>query len=496
MICDGEGPTGIAGIMGGGASEVHVGTTNVLLEIANFVPATIRRTTSALKLRTEASLRFEKGIGPEVPKFAQHRALHLLQQVAGGTIAAGLVDVYPDPRPLAAVEVTAARMEQVLGIAVPETEVRRILEALGFAVTFAAGAYTVTPPYWRPDILVHDDVVEEVGRIYGYNRIPPTMLRGTLPPPEIRPVEDLRERLRDIAVGLGFYEVINYSLVDERVLNPVVDGTDDLRNKPVKAVNPVASRHSLLRTSLRGSVLQSYSANRRGHPGALRIFETAVEYLPTEADLPHERPVFTAVLGGAREDRWTRTAAGDLDFYDASGVVEAALESLGVEFALARTEEYGLLPGHTAVIESAKEQVGIVAQVHPAAAAAFDIDAPVYLVEFWLEDLARVLPERPAYSPPSRHPVARLDIALLVDIDAPASAVLRLVRSHRARDIRVDADIFDDYRGAGLPEGKRSLALELRLQSDERTLTDADVAKVRDALLGRLERELGATLRA
>lgn len=496
MICDAEGPTGLAGIMGGGASEVHAGTTNVLLEIANFTPATIRRTTAALKLRTEASLRFEKGIGPETPAHTQHRALHLIEQIAGGTVAAGLIDVYPSPLPLPSVGVSNARVEKVLGITVPEAEVRRILEALGFTVAVQPEGYTVTPPYWRPDVLIHDDVIEEIGRIYGYDRIPPTMLRGTLPAPEPRPVEDLRERIRDIAVGLGFYEVINYSLVDERILNPVVDGTDELRNRPMKAVNPVASQHRMLRTSLRGSVLQSFAANLRRHQGALRLFEAGVEYLPTEADLPHERPVICAVLGGSREDRWARASGDALDFYDASGALGAILDSLGVEFALSRTEEFGFLAGHTATIQSGKQALGLVGQVHPGTAAGFDIDEPVFLLEMWLEDLARVIPDRPAYTPPSRHPIARIDVALLIDIDAPAAEVLRLVRSHRARDIRVDADIFDDYRGPGLPEGKRSLAIELRLQSDDRTLTDADIAKVRNALLGRLERELGAILRA
>ena len=495
VICDAEGPVGIAGIMGGGNSEVNENTRTVLLEVANFKPGSIRRTSMQLKLRTEASARFEKGIGAETPLFAQQRALHLFEQITGGRVAKGIVDVYPTKQEIPTITVTEARIEQVLGIAIPAPEIIRILEALGFTVEHSGGAFRVRPPYWRPDVEIPDDVIEDIARIHGYEDLPATNLRGSLPPVEPNPVRDLRERVRDLAASLGYQEIISYTLTDLEHLSRVVDPEDERRNKPLSVVNPVAARHQYLRTTLRSSLLEAYASNRRQVEGPLRLFEVGFEYLPVEADLPHERPVLCAVVGGARLDRWGRSTGEQLDFYDAKGAVEALLDRLGLEGSYAPASPFGFLAGHTAEISIGAEPVGLVGQVHPDTAAKFDIDEPVFLFELWIEDLVRLLPERPAYEPPSRFPGVRQDLALVVDADLPAARVLQVVRSHRSGTVRVSGDIFDDYRGPGVPEGKKSLALALRYQASDRTLTDADVEKVKTGLLKRLEKEVGAQLR-
>jgi phenylalanyl-tRNA synthetase beta chain len=495
MVCDGEGPVGIGGIMGGGNSEVSDSTRTVLLEVANFKPGSIRRTSSKLKLRTEASARFEKGIGPDLAVYAQHRALHLFEQCTGGRIARGLIDVYPtrlDPSP---VRLPAARIEQVLGMTIPAADVERILSSLGFAVESDGDAYVATPPFWRPDVEIADDLIEEIGRIYGYDQLPATMLRGQLPAVQPRPVPTLRERLRDLMAGLGFQEILTYSLTDEGTLARVVDPADNERRSPLKVVNPVASQHNTLRTSVRGSVLQTASANRHAADGPLRLFEIGFEYIPTEADLPRERPVLCGVLMGPRETRWGRASTDRLDFFDAKGAVEAALADLGASAEYRPTTAFGLLPGHTAEVIAGGDILGIIAQVHPQTAASFDIDEPVFLVELSLEDLVRHLPERPAYTPPSRYPEVRHDIAVLVDADLPAGRLLQLIRAHRSGSVRIAADVFDEYRGQGVPEGKKSLAVSLRYQAPDRTLTDEDVARIEQGLLTRLQKELGATLR-
>ncbi|MCC7362982.1 MAG: phenylalanine--tRNA ligase subunit beta [Dehalococcoidia bacterium] len=516
VICDGDTPVAIAGVMGGGNSEVNANTKTVLLEVANFYPGSIRRTSTLLKLRTEASARFEKGIGPDMAEFAQHRALHLFEQLTGGTVRAGIVDVYPGKQPPRTITLPASRIEQVLGIAIPADEVRSILAALGFTVRYDEKAaielslrrsrldsdsdvdvtsFEVQPPYWRPDVEVPDDLVEDLGRIYGYDKLPATTLRGSLPPVEPRPVPELRERVRDLAAALGFQETISYTLTDEARLARVVDPADNRRRNPLGVMNPVAARHQFLRTSLRASVLETYANNRRHVDGALRLYEVAFEYLPVEADLPHERVVLCAALGGTREGRWARATGERLDFYDAKGAVEAILDQLGVVATFKPVASFGLLPGHTAEVYAGKEPVGIVAQVHPDTAAQFDIDEPVFLCELWVENLVRTLPERPAYTPPSRFPEVRLDVALLVDAETPAGRVLEIVRSHKSGSVRLNADIFDDYRGPGVPAGKKSLAVSLRYQAADRTLTDSDVEKVQGGLLKRLEKEVGAALR-
>ena len=416
LVCDGEGPVGIAGVMGGGNSEVSESTHTILLEVANFQAGSIRRTSTHLKLRSEASLRFEKGLGPEMAEFAARRALHLFATVCGGRPAAGMVDVYPGQTPQRTVVVTAARIEQVLGIPVPVEEVRRILTDLGFVCHFVPpGKFSVQPPYWRPDIEIPDDVIEDIGRIYGYDKLPATMLRGQLPAIEPNPVIDLRERLRDLTVAHGFQEVITYTLTSLPKIEATVSPDDVVRRNPLSVVNPVAAQHTYLRTSLRPSLLETFAANRRVAETALRLFEVGAEYLPREGDLPHERPVVCALLGGPRENRWGRAGEGRLDFFDAKGVVEGVSEACRIPVKFAPAAVFGMLEGHTAAVMAGGTRVGVVGQVHPDTAAAFDIDEPVFLAEFWVEELAQHVPERPAYQAPSRFPEVRKDIALLVD---------------------------------------------------------------------------------
>lgn len=496
MICDGDGPVAVAGIMGGGNSEVSEATSTVLLEVANFHPGSIRRTSTQLKLRSEASLRFEKGIGPDLAPYAQARALHLLQQVAGGHPAAGLVDVFPTPLPSPRITLPAARIEQVLGIPIERAEVRRILVALGFDVHENGDAFEVTPPFWRSDVALPDDLVEELIRVHGYERLPTTVLRGALPEAPPRPLEVVRERVRSLAAGLGFQEVVSYTLTSAEALGRVVASDDEDRSQPLAATNPVASQHTYLRTSLRGSLLTTYAANRHHEDAAMRLFEIGVEYLPTEGDLPHERPVLCAVIGGQRLERWLRPGPERLDFFDAKGAVEALFDGLGLAVAFAPEERYALLSGHTATVSAGDEAVGVVAQVHPDVAATFDIEEPVFLIELWFEPLTRAMPERPDYAPPSRYPEARRDLALLVPSATPASALLQVIRSHRSRGVRISADVFDEYRGEGVPAGRKSLALAVRFRADDRTLSERDVVRIEQGLLRRLEQDLGATLRA
>lgn len=494
LICDAERPLGIAGVMGGAESEVTPETRTIVLEVANFQPGSIRRTSTRLKLRTEASARFEKGIGPEMAPYAQSRALHLFQEICGGRIATGTFDLYPSPHQSRPIELPSSRIVQVLGFDIPDAEVRRILDALGFRceTRTAPARYVVTPPFWRTDISAPDDIIEEVARIYGYDKLPATTLRGALPEPTVDPVRQLRIRLADAFAAVGFHEVITYSLTDADELRRTVSPDDARRSRPLAVVNPVAAQHTYLRTTLRGALLRMYARNRPQQQGPLCLFEVGVEFLPNEADLPDERPVLVAIAGGLRTNRWGDPGDERFDFFDLKGAVETVLESLWVQAEFQPREEFGLIPGHTAAVLVGDTQVGVLGQVHPDVAAAFDIDEPVFLFEVGLRELAAQLPERPPYEPLPRFPPVRLDLALVVDVNLPAATLLRAVRSHRSGAVRIDADIFDDYRGAGLPPGKKSIALHLRLHAPDRTLTDAEARAVVDGLLARLKREFDA----
>ena len=270
---------------------------------------------------------------------------------------------------------------------------------------------------------------------------------------------------------------------------------DHARSAPLSVVNPVAAQHTYLRTSVRPSVLETYANNRHQVDGPLRVFEIGFEYLPVEADLPHERTVLCAALGGTRETRWPGAGQDRLDFFDAKGAVESILSGVGVRATFAPMVEFGLLEGHAAAVRVGKDAVGVLGQVHPENAALFDIEEPVFLLELWVEDLVRHLPERPEYQPASKFPEVRQDLALVVDNGVTAGRILEIARSHRSGAIRLRADVFDEYRGKGVPEGKKSLALRLRFQASDRTLTDADVAKVQQGLVTRLAKELGAEVR-
>ena len=304
---------------------------------------------------------------------------------------------------------------------------------------------------------IPDDVIEDIGRIYGYDNLPSTALRGSLPVMEQDPLVTLRERLRDLAVAAGFQEVITYTLNDGSSALAVVDPADTTRTAPLSVVNPVGAQYKYLRTSLRASLLSTYAANRGQSESALRLFEIGFEYLPTEADLPHERPVLCAVLGGSREGRWPRTTSDHLDFFDGKGALESILRGVGVDPSAEAASHFGFLEGHTADILVGRERVGVLGQVHPDVAARFHLHEPVFIAELWPEDLVRAVPERPNYVPPSRYPDVRQDIALLLDTAVPAGKVLR--------------------------------------QSPDRTLTDEDVARIQAGLVTRLQKELGATLR-
>jgi phenylalanyl-tRNA synthetase beta chain len=260
-------------------------------------------------------------------------------------------------------------------------------------------------------------------------------------------------------------------------------------------VNPVAAQHTYLRTSLRASLLQAYAHNRRHDDGLLQLFEIGFEYLPVEAELPVERTVFCALAGGHWPNRSGLAGPERLDFFDAKSIAAQILDGLGIGAEYAPSEQHGLLAGHTARVTADGHDLGIVGQVHPTLADEFDVEEPVFLVEFSIADLAAAAPARPNYSPPGRFPDVRQDLALLVDAATPAGHVLGLVHSHRTGDVSIEARVFDDYRGEGIPPGLKSLALALSFRAAGRTLTDADVARVQQGLLKRLERELGARVR-
>ncbi|MSP22435.1 MAG: phenylalanine--tRNA ligase subunit beta [Dehalococcoidia bacterium] len=497
-------PIALAGVMGGAATQVTEATTRVILESAAFDGSSIRRTSTRLHLRSESSARFERGLSPELPLQASRRATKLLVEIGGGTARRGRVDVYPKRWHARAVEVTRKRLDTVIGYKVADREVRAILDALGFEVervgSAASGTYIVTPPWWRTDILIPDDVVEEVVRIAGYDRLTSTGVSGRVPTREPHPLEDLRERLRDALVRAGLQETMSYSLTTDAVLRRVIPTEDLVIIAPLRLRNTLSADREVMRPTLRHSILETVDRNIRAGADSIVIFEIARAYLPrhdsgpdTAPDaLPEEREYVVGALSGVELDRWGRLGDRGLDFFDAKGALESALDELGVTANYTAATEFALLDGRTATLGVGGDRIGVLGEVHPETLAQFGIEQPVVLFEV---DVAALLPhalKRRAITSVSRFPAVEQDLALVVDEAVPAGRVQAILEGSNLVE---SALVFDVFRGDQLGVGKKSLAFSIRYQAADRTLTTEDANKEQARLVRRLQHELGAEQR-
>ncbi len=492
LITDPSGPIAVAGVMGGLDTEVTDSTKTILLEVANFDPVSIRRTAMKLKLSSEASRRFAWGIAPALAPMASKRATKFLVELADGKAARGMVDAFPvQPEP-ATVHVPRKRIPQVLGIDPPEEQVTSSLTSLGFDVTAGNEAFTVTVPYWRRDVSCPDDVVEEVARIIGYERIPAEPLAGRVPPRVPQPVRELRERTRDILVGAGMQEVITYPLTSMEVLQKVVAPESLSETPPLAVINPLNVGQERMRTSLRASALECLAKNLRVAREHLALFEVARVYPPGKGALPQENEHVVGVVTGARIDRWERPTAELVDFFDVKGYVMRLFESLSVEATIVAEDDYGLLSGRSAALFVGGDRVGSVGQVHPETARSFGLDQQAHLFEVQLEVLLPHVPPVTRYEPVSKYPAVEEDFALVMARGQDSESVVQAIRSH---PLVVSARVFDEYAGEQVSEGKKSLAVAVSFQAQDRTLTDRDVAKAREKIIARLANTLGAELR-
>ena len=515
-IADAHDAVGLAGVMGGAESEIHEGTVTVLLESANFNAINTRRTRSALGINTGASYRFERGIRAELAPLALRRATQLILQICGGQAAKGIIDLYPGRTEPPTVQISSARIKQVIGAEFDMAKVADILSSLGFERTnepqgeldLAKAASDpptrdqdsilwMKPPYWRSDISFEDDLVEEVARSVGYDSIPTTMLSASIPHHEPQPMRALRERLRDTLAAAGMQETISYPLTSLESLGKV--DASFLGISPLKIANPMSSELGYLRTSLRGSVLQTLSSNRRTSPGnGIKLFEIGRVYLPgekdEEADLPDEKEMLVGVLSGPRHQLSWLGPEADMDFFDAKGVLESAFTGIGVDAGFEPSTDPVLHPGRTAQIVSGGKPIGIIGEVHPRILERFDLEgSPVALFEVDLQLLHQVAPEAPRrYQGTSQYPESHRDLALIVDGDVPSAEIRAIIEQHK---LVIGTTPFDVYSGEGIAQGKKSLAYRILFQSPSATLTAEQVNRAQQDILRRLQRELSAELR-
>lgn len=500
LITDGAGPIAVAGVMGGEESEVSEETTQVLLESANFDYLNVRRTSRELGLTTESGQRFGRRVDPELTAKAAARAAYLMADLAGGAVAPALGDLYPGREPERTVAFDPCYARRILGVEIPEDEILRIFRSLEFGVeeTGKDDEMSVVVPSHRRDVTDPIDLVEEIGRIWGYDRLPTSLLRDELPPQRVNVRLEGAERVRDILTGCGLEEVITYSLTnleDEGKLHPgepVPDPGEYLRVR-----NPVSSGQDVLRQTLLPSLLHTARRNLR-FVDRVTIFEIGRIYVPVEGQvLPHEPRRLAMLMTGPRDQRsWLEHQdRAWMDFFDMKGVVETLLSRLGLEEAFEPGEHDAFHPGRCASVEAGGRKVGWMGEVHPLVREAFQLpEQPVCGLSFDLDALLAKWGSPRRMKPLSSHPAVYEDLAIVVDQAVPAARVRHVIERSGAPLVR-SAVLFDVYRGAQVGTGKKSLAYRLTYQAEDRTLTDEVVADVRNRIVRELERELDATLR-
>ncbi len=491
VIADQSVPVAIAGVMGGADSEVTEATTSVLLESANFNQVSIRRTSSGLKLRSEASMRFERGLAPELTVPALRRATQLMLQIAGGTAAVGFADAYPEPSQARVVRLRTSSVERLLGLDVGQDKIISVLTSLAFDCAAAGAEETaVTVPYWRLDVREPADLAEEVARIMGYDAIPTTMLSSELPRQLPETGLAFREQLRDLMVAAGLQEIITYSLTSQAKLARAASAE---AAHAIRVANPLSTELEYMRTSLRPGLLSILAANQKYEDGGIRLFEIGRVFLGRGNDLPEEREVLAGVISGPRGALSWLGEKGQSDFFDAKGTVEAVLARLGIEAEYQAGGEEKLLPGRSARVLVGQTVVGLIGELHPGVAESFDLlPQPVAIFELDVERLASSVSEKRGFRPLSRFPRSVRDIAVLVDVQVPASKMLEIVRGV---PLVSHVYLFDLYSGKQVPAGKKSVAFRVACQSDARTLTEEELEAAENQILSRLAKETGAARR-
>ncbi len=495
VIADAARAVAIAGVMGGANSEVTEDTTSILLEAASFNPTSIHYTGRQLVLPSEACMRFERGIRPELTIPALKRATQLMVELSGGKAAKGVADVYPGKREPEQIKLSTDAVKRHLGVEFSLEQITSALTLLGFDCQPAAAAseVLVTAPYWRSDISQAVDLIEEVARIIGYDKIPTTMLSQAIPSQNPAPILSLERKIRDRLVGYGFQEVITYSLSSLEALNKLMPKTHSTEPAPIRLANPMTAEQEYLRPTLQANLLAGLMTNRRHEEGGIRIFELGKIYLPRKNDLPSESKVLCGLLSGARREISWQGDGGLIDFFDAKGVVEDLLNQLGVDISFEKSEDESLHPAKQAAITVGGKRVGLVGELHPKAAEAFDISETVHLFEINVTDLVPFTTGHKMFQSIPRFPATVRDIALIVDTSVSHQQVIDIIKAVKLVN---QIAIFDVYSGKQVPPGKKSLAYRITYQSPGRTLTDDEVNKIQEQILKKLSQQLGATLRA
>jgi phenylalanyl-tRNA synthetase beta chain len=499
VIADAERPVALAGIKGGEDSGITEKTADVLLEAAYFAPAQVRATSKALGLSTEASYRFERGTDPEIVARASDRAAALIAEIAGGEVLGGLVDAFPTKAARDWIEFRRSRYTVVTGLQIELGDAERILRSLGFTIEaeIENDRLRAMAPSWRVDVSIEEDLIEEVARIAGYDKLKNT-LPGSAGAGAYLPGEDARRATRQILTALGYNEAVSFSFVN--------GGTDEMlsavgEDARLALLNPIDETQAHMRVTLLGGLLDALERNFNYGARNVRLFEIGKCFMDDLGERPLETERLGIVATGARnEDDWQAATSsngdGRIDFYDVKGVIESVAEAMGLpalEFEPDKTCDF-LHPGRKAEIWLGDEVIGVIGQLHPRLADRYKFKQPVYVADLNLRIMLLADRAKVRYHPLPKFQTVVRDLALLIDTGVQFADIERAIEGIKIPEL-IGVKLFDIYAGKELPAGKHSIALSLRYRAANRMLTAEEVNAAHDRVIGVLKREFGAEVR-
>ncbi|WP_028128436.1 phenylalanine--tRNA ligase subunit beta [Selenomonas sp. AE3005] len=499
VIADSEKPAGLAGVMGGLESEVTEKTTTIVLEAASFNGASIRRTSRACGLHSEASGRFERGVDVTAIPRALDRACQLLQDMGACTVTQGMVDVYPTPKAQTEISYTAEQINARLGTQLPAEKMTEILTSLGFDVRAEGAGFVAKVPSWRNDCTCMEDLSEEVSRIYGFDNIAPSLPWGAVMQGQQSPRQDFIDKIKNIMVSLGMTEELSFSFTNTDLLDKLLVPADSELRKAVPIMNPLTDDYPLVRTSLLTSIMENAARNFSRKNMDLRLFDVAPVFFPKQlpvTEQPEEVVKLVGLMTGRRNAvGWNQTNEM-IDFYDMKGLVEELLASLSIsKYTIEAGEHFALHPGKTALFKKGREVIATIGELHPQAAENFGIKQKVYLFEMDVAVLMKYTAKNFHFDSLPKFPATARDLAIVVDKDAEAGAIEQVIAKNGGKFFK-GVTLFDVYTGEHVEEGKKSLAFNLQFQSKDKTLTDEEADAAFNNILKAVEKHFDAKLRA
>lgn len=485
VIADANKPVGIAGIMGGYNSEIEEGTKTIVFECAIFEPVNVRLSSKKLGLRTEASSRFEKGIDMESVEFAINRACYLVEQLKAGEVVGGMIDIYPVKKEKKVIDFKIDRVKWLLGVDISVNKVKEILESLEFKVS-GEDILKVEVPSFRDDVAIEADLIEEIARIYGYDNIPSKLMDTIFTPGGRDNKQKIRQMTRNNLAAQGLFEIYTYSFVSPSVFNQINLRAENPLRKAIRLLNPLGEDQSIMRTTLIPNMLEVISRNYNRKIADGMFYELSKVYLADELplkDLANERDTLTIGI------------YGNVDFYDLKGITENLLSELNISnYRMLPSNHESFHPGRTAELLINNKRIGYLGEIHPEVLDNYDIPVRVYIAEFNFEEIMAHANLDIKYKPLPKYPSIERDIAIVVTEDITAGQVEEIIRNKGGKLVE-EVELFDIYRGSQIEEGYKSMAYRIVYRSNEKTLTDDDIAKVHDKIINSLANQVGAILR-